>query len=141
MERRLSCVLVMLLAWQAGPALAKKPAAVKAAAKPAVPGMEIVPWSLEPKLGETEARLGMRAERQESDPLPGTEQIIVFGKKRAPVESELVRRDAPGAEAWQSEAAQPYTPGIGDGCSYKNGCFDKDQPGLFSSVPSLFADH
>ncbi len=106
-------------------------------------GFEVVPWSLAPALGSTEARLNMRAERQASDPAPGSETIIVFGKRlpRAPVESDLVRHDAPGSEAWQSEAAQSYVPGIGDSCSYKSGCFDKDQPGLFTTVPSLFGSH
>ena len=105
--------------------------------------MAVVPWSLTPALGATESRLNLRAERQDSDPAPGAEQIIVFGRrlKRAPVESDLVRHDEPGSEAWQSEAAQPVVPGLGDSCSYKSGCFDKDQPGLFSTIPSLFGDH
>ena len=85
----------------------------------------------------------MRAERQDSDPVPGAETIIVFGKRmrKAPVESDLVRHDEPGAEAWQSEAAQSYVPGIGDSCTYKSGCFDKGQPGLFDTIPTLFGSH
>ena len=67
----------------------------------------------------------------------------MFGKRmrKAPVESDLVRHDAPGAEAWQSDAAQSYVPGIGDTCTYKSGCFDKDQSGLFSTIPTLFGSH
>ena len=104
---------------------------------------DVVPWSLTPALGSAEARLGLRAEKQDSDPAPGAETIIVFGRRmrKAPVESDLVRRDAPGAEAWSSEAAQPYVPGIGDSCTYKSGCFDKNQPGLFDTIPSLFGSH
>ena len=112
------------------------------AAKPKASGFDVVPWSLTPALGATEARLNMRAERQDSDPAPGTESIIVFGKRlrRAPVEAEELRRDAPGAESWQSEAAQSYVPGMGDTCTYKSGCFDKAQPGLLSTIPSLFGN-
>ena len=111
--------------------------------KPSPFDMAVVPWSLTPTMGSTELRLGLRAERQDSDPAPGAEQVIVFGRRlrKAPIESDLVRHDDAGAEAWQSEAAQPVVPGIGDSCSYKSGCFDKDQPGLFSTIPSLFGDH
>ena len=118
-------------------------AADKPAAKQKTSAFDVVPWSLTPALGATEARLGLRAERQDSDPVPGAETIIVFGKRlrKAPVESDLVRHDEPGAESWQSDAAQSYVPGIGDSCSYKSGCFDKDQPGLFSTIPTLFGGH
>ncbi len=114
-----------------------------AAHKPKASAFDVVPWSLTPVPGSTEARLGLRAEREASDPAPGAETIIVFGKRmrKAPVESELIRHDEPGAEAWQSEAAQSYVPGIGDSCTYKSGCFDKGQPGLFDTIPTLFGSH
>ncbi len=114
-----------------------------AARRPKAPAFDVVPWSLTPVPGSTEAKLGLRAERQAGDPVPGADTIVVFGKRmrRAPVESELIRRDEPGAEAWQSDAAQSYVPAMGDSCSYKSGCFDKSQPGLLDTVPTLFGNH
>jgi hypothetical protein len=32
-------------------------------------------------------------------------------------------------------------PGLGDSCSYKSGCFDKDQTGLFTSLPALLGNN
>jgi hypothetical protein len=124
-------------------AVAAPPSGKPALVKTKSSAFDVVPWSLTPALGSTEARLGMRAERQDSDPAPGAETIVVFGRRmrKAPVESDLVRRDEPGAEAWQSDAAQSYVPGMGDTCTYKSGCFDKDQPGLFSTIPALFGSH
>ncbi len=134
------CVLALLAAvLPPGPAAARKPpVAAKAAPPNAFADAVVVPWSLAPPMGATEARLGLRAERDDSDTPPGTEQIIVFGRRLAPTGSIETRRDAPGAEAWQSEAAQPMVPGMGDTCTYKSGCFDKGQTGLFTSVPALF---
>ena len=137
---RLACGFCLL----GGLALAQAPASKRApVARVKSSGFEVVPWSLTPAPGTAEARLGMRAERQPDDPPPGVENIIVFGTrlKKAPVESELVRHDDPGAEAWQSEAAQPYVPGMGDSCTYKSGCFDKGQPALFDTIPTLFGSH
>ena len=142
--RRAKAGLVAGFCLLSGRAFAQAPVSGKAAAARAKSsGFEVMPWSLTPAFGSTEARLGMRAERQPGDPAPGAETIIVFGKRlpKAPVESDLVRRDAPGAESWQSEAAQSYVPGMGDTCTYKSGCFDKGQPGLFDTVPALFGSH
>ena len=120
-------------------ARASPPASARAAANPFADA-SVVPWSLDQKMGETENKLGMRAERESTDPLPGSEQIIVFGRRRAPTGSVETRHDSAGAEAWSSEAAQPYVPGLGDSCTYKSGCFDKGQEGLFTSIPALFGD-
>ena len=124
--------LLILLAWAApGVALAQKPAP-----------MAITPWaSLAPAPGAVEARLGMRAQASRPDDLGGAETITVIGHKRAPIEAEELRREAPGAESWASDAAQPVVPGFGDSCSYKSGCFDKQQKGLFDTIPALLGDN
>ncbi len=118
------------------------PAASALAQKPAP--MAIVPWaSLAPAPGSAEARLGMRAQPTRTDVFgsDGSETITVIGRRRAPVEAEELRREAPGAESWASDAAQPVVPGFGDSCSYKSGCFDKNQKGLFDTIPSLLGDN
>ncbi len=135
-----TCWIVVVLLF-GGVACAQTPKAASGKAKASA--FDVVPWSLTPVLGSAESRLGMRAEQQAGDPAPGAETIIVFGKRmrKAPVESDLIRHDEPGAEAWQSDAAQSYVPGIGDSCTYKSGCFDKGQPGLFDTIPTLFGSH
>lgn len=110
------------------------------AAKPASPfTMDVVPWSLDPAMGSAEARLGMRAmapQKPVADP-HAAETIVVFGRRRAPTE-EALHHDDPEFEAAQSDAARPMVGRMGEGCSYKSGCFDPDQKGLFSMIPGLF---
>ncbi len=125
--------LMLVMCALPGVAVAQKPAP-----------MPIMPWaSLAPAPGSAEARLGMRAQPTRTDVFgsDGTETITVIGRKRAPVEAEELRREAPGAESWASDAAQPVVPGFGDSCSYKSGCFDKQQKGLFDTIPSLLGDN
>ena len=130
---RMAPLLSLLACAVPGVACAQKPAP-----------MAIMPWaSLAPVPGSAEARLGMRAQATRTDVFgfDGSETITVIGHKRAPIEAEELRREAPGAESWQSDAAQPVVPGFGDSCSYKSGCFDKQQKGLFDTLPSLLGDN
>ena len=115
------------------------------AAPPKPPEMVMAPWfSLEPTPGATESRLGLRAvapEKPRTVEAPdGSETITVIGKRRAPTE-EALHQDAPTAESWQSDAAQPFVPRPGESCSYKSGCFDPGQKGLFSTLPALLGDN
>jgi hypothetical protein len=118
---------------------AKPPSPKAAASRAAPPRMDVLNWfSLAPAPGSAEARLGMRAEAErKADAANHVETITVFGTRRAPTE-EALHHDEPTAESWQSDAAQSYVPGIGESCTYKSGCFDNAQPGLFDSLPKLF---
>jgi hypothetical protein len=77
----------------------------------------------------------MRAEAPVK-PAKDAETLTVYGKRRAPTE-EALHAIPRSAESWQSDAAQPMVPRMGDTCTYKSGCFDSSQPGLFSTLPSL----
>jgi len=90
--------------------------------------------SLAPAPGSAEARLGMSAEA------PNVETITVIGERHAIPAERFVPASTPG-ESWNSDAAQPMVPGLGDSCSYKSGCFDKDQTGLFTSLPALLGNN
>ena len=82
---RMARLLILLAGAAPGVALAQKPAP-----------MAITPWaSLAPAPGAVEARLGMRAQASRPDDLGGTETITVIGHKRAPIEAEELRREAP----------------------------------------------
>jgi hypothetical protein len=127
-------IVAMMLSPAASHAQQSKPAAKSASAAKSNPFI-VENWvSLAPAPGSAEARLGMSAEA------PSVETITVIGQRHAIPEERLFPTSTPG-ESWHSDAAQPMVPGLGDSCSYKSGCFDKDQTGLFTSLPALLGNN
>jgi len=69
----------------------------------------------------------------------GSEYITVFGRRRRPaaVETPGALLDEPG----HIDAAQSFTPFLGDGCTRYTVCTDPGQAGLIDSFGGLIGQH
>jgi hypothetical protein len=118
------------------------PYAAGAAPRPEQPGaaktaMPVIDWfSLAP------ANAGLvRAPRMDlaAPSADGSEYITVYGRKRKPDFAET-----PGSilnEPSHIDAAQSFTPYMGEGCTRYTVCTDPEQPGLSDSFGGLIGQH